>query len=63
MTRESIYGGEKLRSGGGAKKMPTAMYIDLAFTRMLAGRTVTPTYFNEKQGKVLPRCNWHQQLC
>jgi alpha-glucosidase len=52
VTREAIYGGEKLRGGGGAVKMPTAAYIDLVFTRMLAGHAdYTPGIFNPVKGK------------
>lgn len=52
VTREAIYGGEKLQGGGGAAKMPTASYIDLVFTRMLAGHAdYTPGIFNPENGK------------
>jgi alpha-glucosidase len=52
VTREAIYGGEKLRGGGGAKKMPTAQYIDLLFTRGIAGHAdYTPTIFSHPQGE------------
>ncbi len=52
VTREAIYGGEKLRGGGGAKKMPTSMYIDLVFTRLLAGHAdYTPGIFVDPQGE------------
>ncbi len=52
VTREAIYGGEKLRGGGGATKMPTAQYIDLLFTRMIAGHAdYTPAIFSHPQGE------------
>ena len=52
LTREAIFGGEKLRGGGGAAKMPTAAYIDLVFTRMLAGHAdYTPAIFDPEKGK------------
>jgi alpha-glucosidase len=52
MTREAIYGGEKLRGGGGAEKMPTAQYIDLLFTRGIAGHAdYTPGIFSQPQGE------------
>lgn len=52
LTREAIYGGEKLRGGGGAEKMPTASYIDLVFTRFIAGAAdYTPGIFSQPQGK------------
>jgi len=51
VTREAIYGGEKLRGGGGAAKMPSSMYVDLIFTRLLAGHSdYTPAIFAKKQG-------------
>lgn len=53
VTREAIAGGEKLRgSTDGAKKVPTAQYIDMLFTRMIAGHAdYTPTIFVQPQGK------------
>ena len=52
VTREAIYGGEKLRGGGGAKKKPTAQYIDLLFTRLIAGHAdYTPAIFRRPQGE------------
>ena len=52
VTREAIFGGEKLRGGGGAIKMPTAAYIDLVFTRLLAGHAdYTPCIFDPVKGK------------
>jgi alpha-glucosidase len=52
VTREAIYGGEKLRGGGGAKKKPTAQYIDLLFTRGIAGHAdYTPAIFSHPQGE------------
>ena len=52
VTREAIYGGEKLRGGGGAAKMPTSHYIDLLFTRLIAGHAdYTPAIFRDPQGE------------
>jgi alpha-glucosidase len=52
LTREAIYGGEKLRGGGGAEKKPTAQYIDLLFTRLIAGHAdYTPSIFSHPQGE------------
>jgi len=52
VTREAIYGGEKLRGGGGAKKKPTSQYIDLLFTRGIAGHAdYTPGIFSHPQGE------------
>jgi len=52
VTREAIYGGEKLRGGGGAEKMPTAQYINLIFTRGIAGHAdYTPAIFSHPQGE------------
>jgi len=52
LTREAIYGGEKLRGGGGAAKKPTAQYIDLLFTRGIAGHAdYTPAIFSHPQGE------------
>ncbi len=52
ITREAIFGGEKLRGGGGAKKMPTSHYIDLIFTRLIAGHAdYTPAIFRDPQGE------------
>lgn len=49
ITREAIYGLEKLRGGGGAKKFPTRRYVNLAFTRLLAGHAdFTPTTLGAK---------------
>lgn len=50
ITREAIFGGEKIRGGGGAKKVPTTQYIDLLFTRGIAGPTdYTPGIFNQER--------------
>ncbi len=52
LTREAIHGGEKLRGGGGAAKKPTAQYIDLLFTRGIAGHAdYTPGIFSHPQGE------------
>ena len=51
LTREAIWGGEKLRGGGGAKKMPTSHYIDQIFTRLIAGHAdFTPGILNPENG-------------
>ncbi|MCD6355053.1 MAG: glycoside hydrolase family 97 catalytic domain-containing protein, partial [Prolixibacteraceae bacterium] len=48
ITREAIFGGEKIRGGGGAKKVPASQYIDLLFTRGIAGPAdFTPGIFNQ----------------
>ncbi|MBC8375912.1 MAG: glycoside hydrolase family 97 catalytic domain-containing protein [FCB group bacterium] len=51
VSREAIWGGEKLRGGGGARKMPTSHYIDQLFTRLIAGHAdFTPGILNPEKG-------------
>ncbi|MHC4248894.1 MAG: glycoside hydrolase family 97 protein [Planctomycetota bacterium] len=49
VSREAIYGLEKIRGGGGAAKMPSSLYVNLAFTRFLAGHAdFTPVTLGQR---------------
>jgi len=49
VSREAIYGLEKIRGGGAAAKMPSSLYVNLAFTRFLAGHAdFTPVTLGQR---------------